>query len=189
MPSHEPGPTLLFRSAWSRVLAVAVAALAVFATVDVMLNAGVRAGLGIGLWAALAAVGMWLAFWRPYVKVSDGGIDIHNILTQVHVPWPAYRSVSHEWSLTVHTTTRTVTAWSAPRAGAWSRLRAEPPRTSAEAVADAIAERHHALSRAGYLTHKNRPGQPQTQVTWDIPAIIVLVSLAAAAAVMTWIAT
>jgi hypothetical protein len=156
------GATQEFSSVYGRWLTGATALLGVVAMVVTLLQEGV--GQTLRLLPATGAVVLvvWALFWHPAVQVSDGEIVVRNVLATVRVPWPAYRGLTVQYSLVLHTTGADVTAWAAPRSSATGRwLRSsrrrpaddEPRRQhgTAEAVAEAVVERHDALQAAGHL--------------------------------------
>jgi hypothetical protein len=183
------GPTLVFRSTYGRVLTVATAAAAVVAAAVGLGTGGVAEAVRTLVSGALLTYLVWLAFWRPSVTVSDGGIDVANVTRDVHVPWPAYEGVDTRYSLDVRWAGGHVVAWAAPRSsGVGRRLR--PRRSadrelvtgaSAEAVAAAVTERHAALVAAGHLG-STTSATPTARTTWRVTEGVVL-ALGAAATV------
>lgn len=189
------GPTKVFCSMYGRVLTIATAVIALLATV-------VQVGQDLGGALATLATGglvtclVWMLFWRPRVEVSDGGIDVRNVVRSVHVPWPAYEGVRTQWSLEVDYSGGRVTAWAAPRSSGsgqwlrnWRRRPNDPSSTrvggaSAEVVARAIVERHDALTAAGYLAD-TPDGAPRARSTWNLVELAALGSLAVATVVLT----
>lgn len=174
------GPTQVFCSTYGKVLTVAAAVVSVLAIVLVSVADGAGDALRFGLGAVSVTYAIWLAYWAPRIEVSDGGIDVVNVTRSFHVPWPAFRAAHVRWSLEVETTTRTITAWAAPRSSA-TRLRAgRPSRSGAEAASEAIAARHEALAEAGYLRRSGERDQPPTTATWNRWQLVVGLVLAAA---------
>ncbi len=193
------GPTLVFRPLFGRVLTVAAGALVVLVAAIELVDQGVLAAVRAALVGAVLVDLIWLTFWRPRVEVSDGGIDIHNVTVNWHVPWPDYRGAECRWSLVVRGSQVSVTAWSAPRSSAAAaglerrRARRLGPagtpaaggagsRSDAESVAAAIEARHTALVAAGHLDGAARPGAPTARR--DVPgrALLGLAALAVVAA-------
>jgi hypothetical protein len=184
------GPTLVFRSTYGRVLTVATAAAAVVATAVGLGTGGLAEAVRTLVPAALLTYLVWLAFWRPSVTVSDGGIDVANVTRDVHVPWPAYEGVGTQYSLDVRWTGGHVVAWAAPRSSGVGRRLRRPRRgadrelvtgASAEAVAAAVTERHAALVAAGHLG-PTTSATPTARTTWRVTEGVVL-ALGAAATV------
>jgi hypothetical protein len=188
-------PTKVFCSMYGRVLTIAAAVIAVLAT-TVQVREDPGAALVTLAWGALVTCVVWMLFWRPRVEVSDGGVDVRNPARSVHVPWTAYKSVRTQWSLEVSYAGGSVTAWAAPRSSGsgqwlrnWRRRPAEATSVrvggaSAEAVAEAIVERHDALSAAGHLTTAH-PDAPGARTTWNVPELAALGSLAVVTALLT----
>ena len=167
------GPTLVFRSTYGRVLTVATGVVAVALGVSTALTGDVGAVVGALVPAALVTYLVWMLFWRPAVEVSDGGVEVRNVTRTVHVPWTAYEGVDTRYSLEVRYAGGRVTAWSAPRSSGTARwLRSSRRRAvgqeqvvtgaSAEAVADAVTQRHAMLTAAGHLDRavQGAPGPP-----------------------------
>ena len=188
------GPTLVFRSTYGRVLTVATGAVAVALVVVTAVTGDVVAVLGALLPAALVTYLVWMLFWRPAVEVSDGGVEVRNVARTVHVPWTAYEGVETRYSLELRYAGGTVTAWAAPRSSGTARwLRSSRRRTagqdqvvagaSAEAVADAVAQRHGLLAAAGHLD-RAVPGAPGARTTWHVVQLAVLGALAVATVVV-----
>lgn len=181
------GPTLVFRSTYGRVLTVATGAVAVALVVVTAVTGDVVAVVGALLPAALVTYLVWMLFWRPAVEVSDGGVQVRNVARTVHVPWTAYEGVETRYSLEVRYAGGTVTAWAAPRSSGTARwLRSSRRRTagqdqvvagaSAEAVADAVTQRHGLLAAAGHLD-RAVPGAPGARTTWHVVQLAVLGAL------------
>ncbi len=187
------GPTLMFRSTYGRALTVATGAVAVALGVSTALTGDVGTVVGALVPAALVTYLVWMLFWRPAVEVSDGGIEVRNVIRTVHVPWTAYEGVETRYSLEVRHAGGSVTAWAAPRSSGTARwLRSSRRRgagreqvvagATAEAVAEAIVERHGLLATAGHL---DRPaaGAPGARTTWHVVQLGVLGALVAGTAV------
>ncbi|MGM0385656.1 MAG: PH domain-containing protein, partial [Actinomycetota bacterium] len=114
------GPTLVYRTAVSRVLGYGAVVLAVLAVAFFAATGGVREVLRSGPVITFLALAVWVAFALPHVTVSDGGVTVRNVLRTVHVPWPAFRGVDSTWSLTVRTTAGDVGSWAVPAASGFA---------------------------------------------------------------------
>ena len=187
------GPTLMFRSTYGRVLTVATGVVAVALGVITALTGDVGTVVGALVPAALVTYLVWMLFWRPAVEVSDGGIEVRNVTRTVRVPWTAYEGVATRYSLEVRYAGGSVTAWAAPRSSGTARwLRSSRRRSagreqvvagaSAEAVAEAVVERHDMLAAAGHLD-RPVPGAPGARTTWHVVQLGVLGALTAGTAV------
>jgi len=187
------GPTLMFRSTYGRVLTVATGVVAVALGVITALTGDVGTVVGALVPAALVTYLVWMLFWRPAVEVSDGGIEVRNVTRTVRVPWTAYEGVETRYSLEVRYAGGSVTAWAAPRSSGTARwLRSSRRRSagreqvvagaSAEAVAEAVVERHDMLAAAGHLD-RPVPGAPGARTTWHVVQLGVLGALTAGTAV------
>lgn len=63
--------------------------------------------------------GAWLFYVRPYVRVSEGFVEVSNILRTHRVPWSDINEVDSRYSLTLRTREgRAIRAWAAPAPGA-----------------------------------------------------------------------
>ena len=189
------GAARVFRSMPGRVLTVATAVAGLVCLVAMAVGGGSEL-LRFGAVPLLVVLLVWAMFWRPRVEVSDGGIELRNVLRTVHVPWPAYRGADTRLALKIETTGGDYTAWATPaRSGAPARRDLATPvdarRTAGGASADAaaleIAARHEALRKAGHLDRVPVQGAPVPTVRWhwDVVAgcavLSVLVALGAAA--------
>jgi len=179
----------VFRSMPGRVLTV-VTAVAGLACLVAMAAGGSTELLRYGAVPLLVVLVVWAAFWRPQVEVSDGGIELRNVLRTVHVPWPAYRGADTRLALTIETTAGDYTAWATPtRSGPAARrdlARGAEARRATGATADAaaleIAARHAALREAGHLDHVPAQGAPAPTVRWHWRLVAGCVTLSALAA-------
>lgn len=166
------GETRTYRSAFSRALAVVTVALAVVLLGRQVLDAGM-AGLVYAAPVALVGLLAWLAFWRPCVEVSDGGVLLRNVWRTVHVPWPALRDVDDRLGLRLVTAYGSYQAWAAP---APRRVRGGPavPSEPARLVRARWAE----LSAAGWLDDP-RLERPRADVRLHVVPLLAALVLAA----------
>lgn len=104
---------------------------------------------GLALWAGplglLALVGV-AGFWLPYVEVSDGYVELRNVLRTVRLPWPAIREVEGRYGLVLDTAYGRVGAWAAPAPSGRDRIRGGDSDTAAE-----VRRRLQPLRAAGHL--------------------------------------
>ncbi|MGW6005984.1 hypothetical protein [Oerskovia enterophila] len=188
------GPTKVFFSMYGRVLTVAVGVVGVMLCAAIWTSDGAAAGLRTLPGVALVTWAVAMLFWLPRVEVSDGGIDVHNVVRSVHVPWPAFEGAETRWSLEVSYRGGTVSAWAAPRSSGsarWLRTRRDGTQrgggtaaATAETVAAAVAERHAALVAAGYLDAR-RDETPGASTRWNVRQLAVLGALVVATIVVT----
>ncbi|NYI68061.1 PH domain-containing protein [Spelaeicoccus albus] len=108
------GEVETFRSTSGRVLSIGSAATAVAVLVTIAVSDGVPGLLHYGAIPLLFAALVWAIFDRPFLRVSDGGIDIGNIARLVHIPWPSVTDLELRWGLRVVTSFGKYTAWSVP---------------------------------------------------------------------------
>lgn len=141
---------------------------------------------------ALAAVLVWAIFGRPAVLVSDGGVELRNVLRTIALPWPAIQRIDTKYALTLYTAYGIYAAWAAPAPSRSQAIRAEredlkhlPESTyvgggvrpgdlagtaSGEAAAY-IRRRWEWLRDAGYL-EVPRLERPTPKVRWHVwPAV------------------
>lgn len=73
--------------------------------------------------AVFIAWGAWLLYIAPYVVVTDGFVEIHNILRTHRCPWGDVDFVDSRFALTITTLSgRRIRAWAAPAPGAREAL-------------------------------------------------------------------
>lgn len=190
-------PTIVFRSTPARVLAVAVAAVAVGALVSLAVD-GVASLARWGVLTGAVVAWTWAAYWQPDVVLDAHGIRIGNVWRIVRVPWGAVRGVDTTWSLTVVTESARWSAWAAPRSSGlrrraasarsrWNRSDAAEdaePGVGAEGadggrtVANASAE-NVAMEIAAHLPEVTRTAEPVV-VTWRTTTVLLCVGLTVA---------
>lgn len=115
--------------------------------------------LQYGAQCALVALIAWMAFWTPFVRVTDGGVELRNVLRTVNVPWPALVRLDSRLGLRLVTDYGNFDAWAVPaprRAVVRKQRRAarEDPDVDTEPRTDAgdlVERRWAALRSAGYL--------------------------------------
>lgn len=75
--------------------------------------------------AAVAHLG-WYLYWRPHVRVEDGGVRIVNPLRTIVVPWRALVDVRNRFALTLVTPGGSWSCFALPASGASAALRGAP---------------------------------------------------------------
>ncbi len=138
---------MTYRSSFSRALAVVTVALCAVLLVSLALTSGAGTTLRYAAPALLVALLAWMAYWRPLVEVSDGGIELRNVWRTVQVPWPALQEVDGRLGLRLVTAYGTYQAWAVP---APRRTRGSREVATTEA-ATMVRARWDELRRAGYL--------------------------------------
>lgn len=78
---------------------------------------GVGSALALLPWLALVSFLVWAAYWRPSLRVDDGGVRLINVLRTIDLPWPAIQRIDTKWALTLVTAYGRFTAWVAPAPG------------------------------------------------------------------------
>jgi len=186
---------VVFRPRGGMILAIIAIGICVATLIFMLIGEGAGS---FARWAwpiVLIAWGAWLLYIAPFVVMTEGFIEIHNIFATHRVPWGDVDSIDSRYALTVKTESgRTIRAWAAPAPGAREALstkREEVSRTPGEGDtrrpsdsenslsggAAAIARRSlEAYRRAGGAT---LPGG--TATTWSVLKIAVTALLAAAA--------
>lgn len=202
-----PGPAV-FRPLFGRVLAGAIITLCLLGLVGTLVYDGVS-GLGtIAPWLALVALMVWAAYWRPQVRVDDGGVHVVNVLRTIDLPWPAIQRIDTKWALTLVTAYGRYTAWAAPAPGGIATARAasraslkglpestygpggsvrpgDVPTSPSGAAAAEVRRRWEELRDAGHLDDP-RLEFARVPVRWHwpvivgAPALILIGALAAA---------
>lgn len=180
------GPTVVYRTAVSRVLGYSAVVLAVLALLYFGATGGVREVARSGPLLVFAAVVVWVAFALPHVTVSDGGVTVRNVLRTTHVPWPSFTGVDSTWTLTVHTTGGDVASWAVPAASGFAARASHATAgqtgrgVNANVVALAIGERHEQLRDAGFLGRRTvQEVAPERH--WNTGAVLALIVGALAA--------
>jgi hypothetical protein len=168
------GETRTYRSAFSRALAAVAVALSAVLLVWLALTAEPRAALRYAGPVALVGLLAWLAFWRPQVQVSDGGVEIRNVWRTVHVPWPALQDIDSRLGLRLVTAYGSYQAWAVP---APRRTRGATPVEPTEA-AMWVSERWDELRMAGYLDDP-RLERPRAATRLHVGALVAAGALAA----------
>ncbi|HSE10115.1 MAG TPA: PH domain-containing protein [Nocardioidaceae bacterium] len=171
------GETTAYRSTFSRVLAVVVVALLGFLLIWLALTRGFDTAGRYVAPAALGALLVWQAYWRPQVEVSDGGVEIRNVWRTVQVPWPALQDVDARLGLRLVTVFGTYQAWAVPAPRRGRRSREVPVSEAAELV----VRRWDELRAAGYLDDPRleRPRPRTTLHTVPLTAAVLLLVVSA----------
>jgi hypothetical protein len=149
-----------------------------------------------------AAAASYYLLWRPSLTVSDGGIDVVNVASSVHVPWEALVDVDTKYALALRVPGRSISVWCAPAPGAVGMIRAsraersqahaatretvvrpgDLPATESGRAAAVVRERWFARRDAG-LIEPGRADETPVLVTRDAVALAVLVGGAVVALV------
>lgn len=115
-----------YRSGWSRFLAVAAIALAVAFGLSLLLARDAQSALRWTPALLLLAVGGWLAYGRPLVRVDEHGITLQNVLRRVVVPWPALVEIDSRYGLRLETSDgQQWSAWAVPAPVGMQRARGQ----------------------------------------------------------------
>lgn len=175
------GETTTYRSSFARVLAVVTIGLCAALLVSLALTADLETTLRYAAPVLLLALLAWVAYWRPQVEVSDGGVEIRNVWRTVEVPWPALQEVDSRLGLRLVTAYGTYQAWAVPGP---RRARGSREIPTSEAATLVVA-RWEALRDAGYLDDP-RLESPRARTTlhlFELAAAVVLLSLSVVAVV------
>lgn len=194
----------VYRSTFGRVMTVVAGVLALAVLVWMMAVGEADAAGPTAPWLALFVLAVWAAFWRPCIKVSDGGVRLVNVTRTVDLPWPSVQSVTTRWALTLGTEYGTFTAWAAPAPSARStvltvrafekhaprKAGAEPPRaselltTDSGAAADLVKRRWERLVEGGHLADA-RLERDRPVVRWHVGTLALALALVALG-LLTW---
>lgn len=137
----------------------------------------------------------WLAYIQPHVTVTDGFVEIRNLLRTHRVPWGDVDDVTSKYALTITTGSgRQIRAWAAPAPGARRALstrREEVNRTPGEGPlrrtsdaegtesGDATALVWNARER---YRREGGPALPGgTSTNWNVPSVAITAAVLAAA--------
>lgn len=176
------------------VLTVALAVLCAGGLVITLISDGFEVALRMLPWLLLITGTAWAVFWRPEVRVDDGGVHLVNVLRSIDLPWPSIVRVDTKWALALVTRYGKYTAWAAPTSSRVSGREIAPndlesmpestfeagksirpgdsPHAPSGAVAMVIRRHWEDLQRAGYLD------QPQLEferppVRWHLRTFAV----------------
>lgn len=115
-----------YRSGWSRFLAVTAVGIAVAFFVSIIMAREVEDALRWTPALLLLAVGGWLAYGRPEVRVDDHGVTLQDITRRVVVPWPALVEIDSRYGLRLETADgNRWSAWAVPAPVGMQRARGE----------------------------------------------------------------
>jgi hypothetical protein len=177
-----------------------IAAIALVITAAALVFIAIDGGLlDLARWAwpvVLLGWGAWLLYLRPYVRVSEGFVEISNLVRTYRVPWGDIDSVDSRFALTIRTRGgRVIRAWAAPAPGARQALstqRADVTHTPGDddtrrpSDAEGTASGDAAGLVRRELERHRREGTAavgQTALTWHPLLIAGTAALAAAAVV------
>ena len=114
MARNDDTQGITIPSRFGRVLAVATVVVAVAALVITVAGSGFE-GFARYVWPfALVGYAAWAIFWLPSVTVSDGGVELRNVLRTIHLPWPSIERIDTKFALTLYTSFGSYAAWAAP---------------------------------------------------------------------------
>lgn len=176
------------RSPFGRLLTVSSTVVALGVLALLVREGSWQQVLGFGALPLLFAAIVWATFDRPCVRVSDGGIEIRNVLRTVLVPWPAVIDIDLRWGLRLVTRLGTYSAWSVPppgRPGYLAVRRGRPQGSAGQGdasarrpapAAQAVADRWTALQQAGHLDNP-RLESDRLPVSWNRQELTVLAVL------------
>lgn len=190
-------PTVELRAPGGRGLTIATGLLCATALV----TTAVQQPGSVLRWAPALLVPLvlvWAVLGRPAVVVSDGGIELRNVLRTVHLPWPSVERVETRYALTLHTAYGCYVAWAAPAPGRARTLSAGPGdlptrgtapdgvrpgdlvTTPSGRAAALVQQRWDALHAAGHLDEP-RLERDRPRVTWHVEPAVGLLALVAVA--------
>ena len=193
--SAEP---VVHRPVGGRILTIGCAAVALFGAVLIVIETG-PVGLVRWVWPLAAFAWLvWLLYWHPQVTVTEGFVDVQNVLRRHRVPWSDLDDVTTRFALTLRTRSRgEIRAWAAPAPGIRSAATMKPeqfdsldrgtrdlgslrpsdnPETLSGSIALDVQRRWHDAQRAG-----RAEGTAVTVSTWDLPQLAVSAALLLAA--------
>ena len=150
--------TVEFRPRSGRVLSIGAAVLAAIGAAATLVQAP-AAGLRTLPVFVLAPVLVWAFFGRPAVLVSDGGVEVRNVLRTIELPWPSIERIDTKYALTLYTAYGVYAAWAAPAPSRSQTLNATPSDT-----------RH--LPSTSYIGGGIRPGDLAGTPSGDAAAYI-----------------
>jgi len=72
----------------------------------------------------------WLLFWNPSIRITEDGVQVENVFTNVFLSWSSIVRIDTKYSLTLETKEKTFQAWAAPAPSRYSAFMAN--KTEAE---------------------------------------------------------
>jgi hypothetical protein len=72
----------------------------------------------------------WLLFWNPSIRITEDGVHVENVFTDVFLSWSSIIRIDTKYSLTLETKEKTFQAWAAPAPSRYSAFMAN--KTEAE---------------------------------------------------------
>ncbi len=105
--------SVTFQPGSARPATIVAAVLAVGA-VGLMAADDLGSALHYGPVFVVVAVLVWAFYGRPAVVVSDGGVELRNVLRTVELPWPSIQNIDTKYALTLYTAYGVYSAWAAP---------------------------------------------------------------------------
>lgn len=85
--------------------------IAAWVALDAVVRGSDRSAVVAVLLVAAVSGAVWLLFVRPAVVVTEEGVEVRNVLTDVFVPWHLVRDVDGGGSLRVHVDDATYPSW------------------------------------------------------------------------------
>jgi len=135
-------------------------------------------------WLLVALAVVWTVFVRPSVVLDERGIELRNVVRDVHVPWRCLTDVGARWNVRLWTTDREFTAWAIsaqvnrPRGRRQDMLdqsAAPVTRVTISSVAQAIELAQQDYERAVSDGQLEPETDPKVRVTWSVPSLVMLV--------------
>ena len=126
----------MFYSRFNRVLAAVSWLFCAGAIVAIIVSDFSNNGKYVWL-IAFAAFLAWAGLWRPFVRVTDDGVTLGNVLSTTEVPWAALIQVETQYALTLVTPRGRYSATAAPAPG---RLAVALSRRDLSGIASSAAD-------------------------------------------------
>jgi hypothetical protein len=113
----DADPRLVYQPGYSRVLFGLFVAFALWWVIDEATGPHPARAARTGLWLAAIAAALACLFWRPAVVVDDAGVELHNLVRDVRVPWPALEDLDTRYTLTLQSGGRRYQSWAGAAPG------------------------------------------------------------------------
>ncbi|GAA5028712.1 PH domain-containing protein [Microbacterium fluvii] len=187
---------VVFRPRGGLILAVIAIALSAVVLVFAGITGGAE-GLVLWGWPIVAFAWLaWLVYIHPCVVITDGFVEIRNILRTHRVPWGDVDEVGSQYALTVRTRAgRSIRAWAAPAPSArraMSTRREEVAHSPGDgdmrrpSDAEGTESGDAATIVGRHLESYRRAGGPalpgSATTTWNVPLTVLTAVLLVAAA-------
>ena len=146
---------------------------------DALLRAGLRETLLLAPWLLLLLWGVYVGVFTSHVTTDADGVTVQNFLRRTHLTWTAVTDIDLVYQLVIKSTEgRRISCYGGPVNGRPARA----AQRARDGRGDASLQDLDRI-RDDWETGRAAGGPPVTTRSWDLPAIIAFLVLAAGAVV------